>query len=89
MALQWGHALSGMDTRPEKSCSVPSSTLQWGHALSGMDTLLARAPVNKELVLQWGHALSGMDTLEELKKRYLSQSFNGAMPFQAWIHRIR
>ena len=36
--LQWGHALSGMDT-PKLDFSPPSrDMLQWGHALSGMDT---------------------------------------------------
>ena len=36
--------------------------------------------------LQWGHALSGMDTTSQ-HPLYLSdsESFNGAMPFQAWI----
>ena len=38
-------------------------------------------------MLQWGHALSGMDTgLEFLQGRRIHGCFNGAMPFQAWIH---
>ena len=36
--LQWGHALSGMDTGLRWIPSMNHVTLQWGHALSGMDT---------------------------------------------------
>ena len=36
--LQWGHALSGMDTWRGVSLLRDPYTLQWGHALSGMDT---------------------------------------------------
>ena len=35
--------------------------------------------------LQWGHALSGMDIRVPLTFAKTAQSFNGAMPFQAWI----
>ena len=36
--------------------------------------------------LQWGHALSGMDMSHELATQSDElASFNGAMPFQAWI----
>ena len=37
-ALQWGHALSGMDTILTAPNMVTYLKLQWGHALSGMDT---------------------------------------------------
>ena len=37
-ALQWGHALSGMDTRHFGLKNAILVSLQWGHALSGMDT---------------------------------------------------
>ena len=37
--LQWGHALSGMDTCPaDEPTHRVLIELQWGHALSGMDT---------------------------------------------------
>ena len=36
--LQWGHALSGMDTLSFGSTGGGTMMLQWGHALSGMDT---------------------------------------------------
>ena len=37
--LQWGHALSGMDTTRNFCHSyLLFAVLQWGHALSGMDT---------------------------------------------------
>ena len=36
--LQWGHALSGMDTWSRISMLEQMVMLQWGHALSGMDT---------------------------------------------------
>ena len=36
--LQWGHALSGMDTLASWECERRQTQLQWGHALSGMDT---------------------------------------------------
>ncbi len=35
--------------------------------------------------LQWGHALSGMDTMQWRRWMTQDESFNGAMPFQAWI----
>ena len=36
--------------------------------------------------LQWGHALSGMDTATASQLlNPENPSFNGAMPFQAWI----
>ena len=61
--LQWGHALSGMDTLESIPYFCIHNTLQWGHALSGMDTfLLGFYAASKEYKLQWGHALSGMDT---------------------------
>ena len=45
------------------------------------------AGLRKELRLQWGHALSGMDTRAEKMRGYEKNcGFNGAMPFQAWIH---
>ena len=37
------------------------------------------------VLLQWGHALSGMDTKSQFGPRSAQRSFNGAMPFQAWI----
>ena len=37
--LQWGHALSGMDTKMARWNGFPGDELQWGHALSGMDTM--------------------------------------------------
>ena len=36
--LQWGHALSGMDTPTGCRERTIDTELQWGHALSGMDT---------------------------------------------------
>ena len=36
--LQWGHALSGMDTVVCDEIRLSQCALQWGHALSGMDT---------------------------------------------------
>ena len=35
--------------------------------------------------LQWGHALSGMDMRCCTRQNAPTLSFNGAMPFQAWI----
>ena len=108
--LQWGHALSGMDTptlkigaRIRDVCfngampfqawilgqgeveSNPVAELQWGHALSGMDTRLYLVTPARLVKLQWGHALSGMDTTSRSPCQTSHQSFNGAMPFQAWI----
>ena len=37
-ALQWGHDLSVMDTRPSKTLPAKPELLQWGHDLSVMDT---------------------------------------------------
>ena len=60
--LQWGHALSGMDTIKSVDLPLSAALLQWGHALSGMDTVVSDSAGNTKLALQWGHALSGMDT---------------------------
>ena len=60
--LQWGHALSGMDTIEDSTKGGRMATLQWGHALSGMDTIPASNASTGPNMLQWGHALSGMDT---------------------------
>ena len=38
LKLQWGHALSGMDTSRDLTRTMMRKRLQWGHALSGMDT---------------------------------------------------
>ena len=61
--LQWGHALSGMDTLYVSAYdSQIACSLQWGHALSGMDTWsISQVRGTTLRVLQWGHALSGMD----------------------------
>ena len=59
--------------------------LQWGHALSGMDTRDTNWTRWRKQMLQWGHALSGMDTSQGFHGRLRCTSFNGAMPFQAWI----
>ena len=84
--LQWGHALSGMDTRRRPAGWLAPSMLQWGHALSGMDTSAPEGCLPSDIGLQWGHALSGMDTLYVRSAvRPQSACFNGAMPFQAWI----
>ena len=110
--LQWGHALSGMDTpghNHEKesyreasmgpcpfrhgysinfssSCRI-ASTLQWGHALSGMDTnphcpRTHRAGIASmgPCPFRHGYLISYAPPIPECT------GFNGAMPFQAWIH---
>ena len=135
--LQWGHALSGMDTKRAAKHDPRKRRLQWGHALSGMDTgalgvesdfgqhasmgpcpfrhgyytsavdrhtkhiasmgpcpfrhgyKCHRSGTSRCSTLQWGHALSGMDTNATAPGRAAAARFNGAMPFQAWIHRIR
>ena len=88
--LQWGHALSGMDTTSSASNASMTLPLQWGHALSGMDTWIAVFAASSEGVLQWGHALSGMDTMM-FGSNFACNSccFNGAMPFQAWIRQAK
>ena len=85
-ALQWGHALSGMDTARAETKEGQEQGLQWGHALSGMDTTVRLYFCAAAFKLQWGHALSGMDTIPSREKASTCRlSFNGAMPFQAWI----
>ena len=85
--LQWGHALSGMDTRCYSSYVALLCRLQWGHALSGMDTgWWGIVDSVGAILLQWGHALSGMDTFSDWWNGTIDDGFNGAMPFQAWIH---
>ena len=61
-------------------------TLQWGHALSGMDTEAVEVHLDEIKMLQWGHAFSGMDILDRRHFYQDKKCFNGAMPFQAWIH---
>ena len=87
LSLQWGHALSGMDTHlVDMDVQRLGKALQWGHALSGMDTFKEIPDSFIIAKLQWGHALSGMDTAT--RKTHATSGttcFNGAMPFQAWI----
>ena len=74
--LQWGHALSGMDTLSTNTPGWPLKTCFNGampfQAWIPVDALLL-ASIRK--LLQWGHALSGMDTGTSL----LSQQRN------AWL----
>ena len=89
LVLQWGHALSGMDTTVAgRNGTSGETSLQWGHALSGMDTVPQYGLNAAILELQWGHALSGMDMCHShANPENQSSCFNGAMPFQAWIRR--
>ncbi len=38
IVLQWGHALSGVETTRARTVLKPMPWLQWGHALSGVET---------------------------------------------------
>ena len=52
-----------------------------------MDTPGVPGEIRYPFVLQWGHALSGMDTSYSGYSIFQETwRFNGAMPFQAWIH---
>ena len=84
VSLQWGHALSGMDTlRSKVHNDSPSNMLQWGHALSGMDTLPTCGWLKIFAKLQWGHALSGMDTHGAVAaQRDASDASMGPCPFR-------
>ena len=85
--LQWGHALSGMDTIAGhillqflKVASMGPCPFRHGYSEKWTAILALLG------LLQWGHALSGMDmrTQAGLRRR-AGACFNGAMPFQAWI----
>ena len=86
--LQWGHALSGMDTvaRAGKGGRLKAE-LQWGHALSGMDTMDTQC-----LLIVFRNASMGPCPFRHgyvcvLVNAHTTHQhrFNGAMPFQAWI----
>ena len=62
-SLQWGHALSGMDTWVVSSpmAGQPSG---FNGAMPFQAWILGQPDslFNHTVMLQWGHALSGMDT---------------------------
>ena len=110
VVLQWGHALSGMDTpKLYKKLSI-LYMLQWGHALSGMDTAPTRYRLFASSAASMGpcpfrHGYEAVEFLRRILEgasmgpcpfrhgydvmpicsREYCHSFNGAMPFQAWI----
>ena len=86
--LQWGHALSGMDTSLAIPFAIEQWMLQWGHALSGMDTARARFILIRYIQASMGPCpfRHGYPAVGRCRWRVI-QGFNGAMPFQAWIHR--
>ena len=79
---------AGVQVRKSEGDLAIELALQWGHAFSGMDISLHIIIPHGAGSLQWGHALSGMDTGKFSVWIHLGwRSFNGAMPFQAWIRR--
>ena len=61
--LQWGHALSGMDTRLKQPRSGHSLCFNGAMPFQAWIPTVISAPKSTATKLQWGHALSGMDTL--------------------------
>jgi len=62
IALQWGHAFSGVETHNFARCPPIPLKLQWGHAFSGVETTELNEPLSVDPLLQWGHAFSGVET---------------------------
>ena len=63
VSLQWGHALSGMDTRNWR-CPACGDRNRFNGAMPFQAWIPEQAEQADETkrMLQWGHALSGMDT---------------------------
>src|SRR6202007_1273357 len=60
-ALQWGHALSSVETsRAAGESNTANFWLQWGHALSSVETRHQPFDPHSSAELQWGHALSSV-----------------------------
>ena len=87
--LQWGHALSDMDTRMRiKEARRVAEQLQWGHALSDMDTNAPYPPFGfGQRIASMGPCpfRHGYGRTARSPPGSNSRSFNGAMPFQTWI----
>ncbi len=60
--LQWGHALSSVETGFNPLKRRPATKLQWGHALSSVETGGVLSGIAGLIGLQWGHALSSVET---------------------------
>ena len=85
--LQWGHALSGMDTLVGLRGDLWHSRASMGPCPFRHGYFRMATGYTSDLWLQWGHALSGMDTGPAWYLTRPAIRFNGAMPFQAWIQR--
>ena len=84
--LQWGHALSGMDTVVgDKYHPVQHYSFNGAMPFQAWIPVVNMAVSELPTMLQWGHALSGMDTSSWHLQSQIVGGFNGAMPFQAWI----
>ena len=84
--LQWGHALSGVETFILSDQGNPiQDLLQWGHALSGVETTASSLGYTSS-----AEGFNGATPFQAWKrcgrrrKYQLEHGFNGATPFQAW-----
>ena len=59
--LQWGHAVSSVDTTQAEVNAILAKELQWGHAVSSVDTDSGVQTFTVSSELQWGHAVSSVD----------------------------
>ena len=60
--LQWGHALSGMDTKPTHYGLGRLVGFNGAMPFQAWISIRVVLPFPRAIVLQWGHAFSGMDT---------------------------
>ena len=81
--LQWGHALSGMDT------TVGRTEGRHSRGFNGAMPFQAWIPIDLVIwlrqlgLLQWGHALSGMDTSHHFQKgKMIMTASMGPCPFR-------
>ena len=61
-ALQWGHRLSAVETKPVRDYIAHMKALQWGHRLSAVETHIPNNYVDIAIRLQWVHRLSAVET---------------------------
>ena len=81
--LQWGHALSGMDTANEMNCTMLLALASMGPCPFRHGYWYKPMKLDEIKALQWGHALSGMDT-SRISVRYAgpATASMGPCPFR-------
>jgi len=61
VALQWGHASTGVESGSTPSQVFVITWLQWGHASTGVERSITHNLPASTSLLQWGHASTGVE----------------------------